>query len=79
MLDTVLEAYLNKPAEVKCLVGKWVLSKDTAFQELFRKIENHPNLNLAELYKDMSAEESLPFKLTLFRAHMRGDCSCKTV
>lgn len=79
MLDTVLEAYLSKPIEVKCSVGLWVASKNTEFQELFRKIENHPNLNLAELYKDMSAEEALPFKLTLFRSHMRGDCACKNV
>lgn len=79
MLDTVLEEYLNKPDKVKCLVGKWVLGKDAEFQELFRKIENHPNLNLTELYKDMSAEEELPFKITLFRSHMRGDCACKTV
>lgn len=77
MLDTVLEAYLTKPVEVKCLVGKWVAEKDEKFQELFRKIENHPKLNLTELFKDMSAEESLPFKITLFRSHMRGDCACK--
>lgn len=76
MLD-VLEEYLKKPAESKCSVGKWVLTKDEKFQELFRKIENHPNLNLTELYKDMAAEESLPFKPTLFRCHMRGDCACK--
>lgn len=78
MLD-VFEEYLKKPTEVKCLVGSWVLSKDTEFQEIFRKIENHPNLNLTDLYKDMSAEENLPFKISLFRMHMRGDCACKNV
>lgn len=73
----VLEGYLKKPQVSTCSVGSWILSKDEEFQELFRKIEQHPNLNMTELFKDMAAEETLPFKVTLFRSHMRGDCACK--
>ena len=76
-MHEVLEAYLKRPEASTCAVGTWILEQDEQFQELFRKIEQHPNLNRNELYRDLSAESVLPFKMTLFRMHMRGDCACK--
>lgn len=76
MLD-VLEQYLNGPTEVKCAVGAWILKQGAEEQRLFEELKKRGNVNMVNLYRDLSVESSLPFKITLFRMHMRGDCVCQ--
>lgn len=76
MID-VLEAYLKVPSEVKCSVGLWILEQGEEEQRLFEELRKHGNINMTNLYKDLTAESPLPFKITLFRMHMRGTCVCQ--
>ena len=72
----VLEAYLSKPEGVKCAVGAWVAMQGDEEQKLIEAIKSRKDINLMKLYQDLGAETPLPFKITLFRMHMRGTCSC---
>ena len=72
---------LNKHLEDKpssCVVNTWIKSLKSEEQEAFTLLQkNKEKLQCAILYKDLSSEIDLPFKLTAFRSHMRGYCTCQ--
>lgn len=72
---------LNKHLEDKpssCVVNTWIKSLKNEEQEAFTLLQkNKEKLQCAILYKDLSFEMDLPFKLTAFRSHMRGYCTCQ--
>ena len=72
---------LNKHLEDKpssCVVNTWIKSLKGDEQEAFSLLQkNKEKLQCAILYKDLSFEMDLPFKLTAFRSHMRGYCTCQ--
>ena len=72
---------LNKHLEDKpssCVVNTWIKSLKNEEQEAFTLLQkNKEKLQCAILYKDLSFEIDLPFKLTAFRSHMRGYCTCQ--
>ena len=72
---------LNKHLEDKpssCVVNTWIKSLKSEEQEAFTLLQkNKEKLQCAILYKDLSFEIDLPFKLTAFRSHMRGYCTCQ--
>lgn len=72
---------LNKHLEDKpssCVVNTWIKSLKSEEQEAFTLLQkNKEKLQCAILYKDLSFEMDLPFKLTAFRSHMRGYCTCQ--
>jgi hypothetical protein len=72
---------LNKHLEDKpssCVVNTWIKSLKSDEQEAFSLLQkNNEKLQCAILYKDLSFEIDLPFKLTAFRSHMRGYCTCQ--
>ena len=72
---------LNKHLEDKpssCVVNTWIKSLKSEEQEAFTLLQkNKEKLQCAILYKDLSFEIDLPFKLTAFRSHMRGSCTCQ--
>jgi hypothetical protein len=72
----VLEQYLTQPKEA-CVVGKWEQNLNPKEQEAFAKLkENNANINVGKLFKDLNTDTKLPFRLTAFRSHMRGYCTC---
>ena len=73
----VLEAYLKNPAPVKCAVGAWIAKQGEEEQNLLEEIKNRRDVVMSDLYKDLNSESPLPFKVSLFRSHMRGYCACQ--
>ena len=66
---------LNTPG---CVVAKWVGTLSKEEQEVFNKLrENSSAVKVAQLFQDISKEVELPFKLTAFRSHLRGYCTCR--
>lgn len=76
MLD-VLEKYLNTPSGEGCAVNVWLQNQPQEVQEIFVKLQENRSLNMSALYNDLANELPLPFKISVFRMHMRGYCSCK--
>ena len=74
----VLTKHLEGANNAGCVVAQWIslLGKDE--QKLMQQIkETSLTIRVAQLYKDLSAENDLPFKLTAFRSHLRGYCTCR--
>jgi hypothetical protein len=80
MLD-LINKHLNAPHENQgCVVVKWIKQLDVKEQEAFEAVKkNNHEIKIAQLYKDLNehGEKPLPFKLTAFRAHLRGYCTCR--
>lgn len=77
MLADTLKNLLNAP-DAGCAVHRWVEEQGPEVSELFNQLKVKPGVNLAELFRVLSAEANgkLPFGKTLFNYHMRNDCSC---
>lgn len=76
MLD-VLKKHLE-PTKVQCAVGVWSLTLDEEEKTVFKSLEEAgDSINAASLFKDLCQTEKLPFKLTIFRAHLKGYCACQ--
>lgn len=74
----VLNKHLESKADL-CAMGQWINTLDDKTQEAFNAIkENNKSVILQELYNDLSKETELPFKITVFRSHLRGYCACQT-
>ena len=76
MLD-ILNKHLNTDNK-GCSVRQWLLSLPTEEQEAFALVkENNAKISVASLFADLNKEDELPFKLTAFRSHLRGYCTCQ--
>lgn len=76
MLD-ILNKHLNTDSK-GCSVHQWMLSLPVEEQEAFALVkENNAKISLASLFADLNKEDELPFKLTAFRSHLRGYCTCQ--
>jgi hypothetical protein len=63
---------------VGCVVAQWISSLTEEEQTAFLEVQKHSeHIKIVGLYYDLDKEEKLPFKLTAFRSHMRGYCSCQ--
>jgi hypothetical protein len=61
-----------------CCVGEWIELQDAEVKEIFSLIiAKSDDVEIAPLYKDLRNETQMPFKLTSFRAHLRGQCPCQ--
>ena len=77
MLD-ILNKHLEK-APFKCVVATWISSLETLEKEAFELLsKNSSNINVSALYAELYLQQKLPFKVTLFRSHMKGYCTCQT-
>jgi hypothetical protein len=75
MLD-VLSKHLSNEV-TGCTVFRWIEGLSKEEQEAFAAIkEKSAKINLVSLFSDLNKEAELPFKLTAFRSHMRGYCTC---
>jgi hypothetical protein len=62
-----------------CSVNTWLLLLPQEEQEAFALVkENNLNISIASLFADLNKEDILPFKLTAFRSHLRGYCTCQS-
>jgi hypothetical protein len=74
----VLNKHLTAKADL-CAMGQWINTLDKKTQEAFDAIkENNKSVVLVELYNDLAKETELPFKITVFRSHLRGYCTCQS-
>jgi hypothetical protein len=73
----ILEKHLNaEPAG--CVVAKWINGLKPEEQQAFDNIKkNNQEIHIAALFKDLYSQSHLPFKLTAFRSHLRGYCTCQ--
>lgn len=73
----VLTKHLDAP-KVGCSVAQWIKTLSKEEQAAFAKIrENSKSVNTTTLYQDLATQIELPFKLTAFRSHIRGYCTCQ--
>lgn len=76
MLD-VLNKHLTAAPTI-CVVAQWVSELKEDEQSAFVALRSNNNkVVVASLYKDLNEETELPFKLTAFRSHLRGYCTCQ--
>lgn len=76
MLDVLNKHLLAEPTV--CVVNQWISGLAEEEQAAFEAVrENSSKVVLASLYKDLNDESELPFKLTAFRSHLRGYCTCQ--
>jgi hypothetical protein len=72
-----LTKHLSNEAPV-CVVAKWINSLKYEEQQAFIAVkENNARIKVASLYSDLNKEDELPFKITAFRSHIRGYCTCQ--
>lgn len=76
MLEQILEEFINAPSE-GCVVNRWIAQQPSHIQELLEQVKNKKEINLQNLYKAMSKTTELPFKVTIFRMHIGGQCKCQ--
>jgi hypothetical protein len=76
MIIDIIEEQLTKPS-FGCVVNKWVATLTTEEREGMEKLQATPHLNITELYNKLKSRIELPFKLTAFKSHMRGYCTCQ--
>jgi hypothetical protein len=62
---------------VICVVASWIGELPEEEQAAFIELRNNNKVVVATLYKDLNNEIELPFKLTAFRSHLRGYCTCR--
>ena len=76
MLD-ILKKHLEETA-FQCVVATWINELKDEEKQAFELLkQNQERIVLSVLYTELSAQQELPFKLTAFRGHMRGYCSCQ--
>ena len=75
MLDVLNKHLTTTPA--LCVVAQWTATLAQDEQEAFAALRSNPKVIAASLFKDLNDETELPFKLTAFRSHMRGYCTCQ--
>lgn len=80
MVDAFADFLVDKKFE--CSVKKWLNTLSTEDQQNYLIIEQRyrtgANITVSAIYAALLAElETLPFKLTSFRTHMNGACTCQ--
>jgi hypothetical protein len=76
MLD-ILKKHLEE-VDFECVVATWINGlKDEEQQAFALLMQNESKIVCSNLYSELAEQEKLPFKITAFRQHMRGYCSCR--
>lgn len=65
-----------------CTVAKWINTLDAEDKDAFLQLKDaltkdSKYINVASLYASLSSKTHVPFKLTAFRSHMQGYCTCQ--
>jgi len=73
----VLNKHLTTDNTV-CIVAQWISTLPAEEQEVLNALkDNNARVIISDLYKDLKKEVELPYKLTAFRSHLRGYCTCR--
>jgi len=76
MLD-IIEKHLAD-ASYGCVVEVWIGHLPEEEQAAFARLKEHSGLvSISQVFQELDKEVKLPFKLTAFRSHLRGYCSCQ--
>lgn len=77
MLDVLTQHLENKPR--LCVVAEWISTLKDEEQQAFKRIkEQSKEINTKALFSDLDNRTKLPFKMTAFRSHLRGYCTCQS-
>jgi hypothetical protein len=76
MLLEIIESHA-KAVPSKCSVEKWIETLEPEEQTAFNGLVKSDTLNATSLFLAIETQIKLPFKITTFRSHMRGYCSCQ--
>jgi hypothetical protein len=72
----ILKKHINTATE-GCSVSAWIDTLEDAEKKAFDDIREHSeNINVSGLYKELSVTDTLPFRITAFRSHLRSYCTC---
>jgi hypothetical protein len=66
-----------EPPISTCVVQDWINGLQPEYKEALDKVRQNQQLNAKQLFDDLHEAMDLPYKLTAFRSHMRGYCSCQ--
>lgn len=78
MLDVLTKHISGEAIPKTCVVARWINGLSEEEQQAFADVKTHSQqIHVASLFKDLSNETKLPFKLTAFRSHIRGYCTCQ--
>ena len=74
----VLTKHLDNSNLKGCVVAAWISTLGKDEQKLFQQIkESNTSIKIAQLFQDLNKDTELPFKMTAFRSHLRGYCTCQ--
>ena len=78
--ELIAEQLENK--RFNCSVAKWIVTLDEEDKSAFLQLKlelskNNRYVNVASLFQSLSNKTTIPFKLTAFRSHMQGYCTCQ--
>jgi len=73
----ILQKHLEGPRS-GCVVSTWIEGLSKKEQDILEQIRTSNVTVFADLYRDLSSSVELPFKLTAFRSHMKGYCTCQS-
>lgn len=78
MLNALAKHINGVTAPKLCVVARWINTLPEEEKQAFSEVmANHENIHVAVLFGDLKRETELPFKLTAFRSHIRGYCTCQ--
>lgn len=82
MFKDIIAEHMDKKAQSRCSVSKWIDKLDEEDKDAFIQlraivIADSKQINTASLFDSLTNKTQLPFKLTAFRSHMRGYCTCQ--
>ena len=65
-----------------CSVARWIVTLDEEDKNAFLQLKlelskNSRYVNIASLFQSLLNKTTIPFKLTAFRSHMQGYCTCQ--
>lgn len=77
-INGVLKKYSSKPSIVNgCVVAIWIAELPKEEQETLNLLKSKA-IVITDLHRDL-VDAGFPFKITSFRSHMKGYCSCPKV
>jgi hypothetical protein len=80
ILGVLANHLANSKGDGVCSMGAWINTLDDKSKEMFTKIIESKNINISKLYSDLiQSGIELPVRLTAFRSHLKGYCTCQKV
>jgi hypothetical protein len=75
MLSDILRQTLDSPTR-KCVVGQWVDKQSKEDQELLQQVFSSSRVVMSTLHAKLTVSGGVTFGVTIFKAHIKGTCTC---